>query len=347
MSGLVITSVGNNKVTVIKVVRELTGLGLAEAKEIVDRIEIGDAYEIKHVSTEELAKAKAQLDAVGVCYEAEDDVVDMRHYSVENEKNIELASFEPCVSPNEVHLLDRQGTITVLEEVKRIVEKLEQCDHDIKELKEKIVQECKKVEELRNALSPKAKMIIRIVLILAFIIGTCIGTFFGGVVITIVAYIVLSKTVKKKDLEEHRKENNANADAYALEYVEPLKQQLEHVSAEKSHLIQSGMKAWALDVIGEEFLFSFCVNDILELVKSRRADSLKEALNVYDATIHRARMEEMQAAIQNASEVAAIESIKQTEYSRQTAKSAAQTAQNTHRAAVAARNIDKNTRRFR
>jgi len=75
----------------------------------------------------------------------------------------------------------------------------------------------------------------------------------------------------------------------------------------------------------------------------QKADNLKEALNLYDDTMHKARMEEMQAAIQNASEIAAVEAAKQTALTKDIAK-------NTHQAATAAkatayhtRQIDKNT----
>ena len=74
---------------------------------------------------------------------------------------------------------------------------------------------------------------------------------------------------------------------------------------------------------------------------------MHQALNKYDDSEYKARMEEMQASIQNASEITAREAVKQTEYSKEVAK-------NTHQAATAAkqsayntRQIDKNTRRFR
>ena len=57
-----LTEVGPNKVKVIKVVRELTGLGLKEAKEVVD----GAPKEFKQeVSKEEAEAAKTALEAEG------------------------------------------------------------------------------------------------------------------------------------------------------------------------------------------------------------------------------------------------------------------------------------------
>jgi large subunit ribosomal protein L7/L12 len=57
-----LTEIGPNKIPVIKVVRELTGLGLKEAKDLVD----GAPKAVKEgVTKEEAAKIKAALEAQG------------------------------------------------------------------------------------------------------------------------------------------------------------------------------------------------------------------------------------------------------------------------------------------
>ena len=59
---VVLTSAGASKIKVIKVVRELTGLGLKEAKDIVD----GAPKTIKEAVTKEDAESiKAKLEEVG------------------------------------------------------------------------------------------------------------------------------------------------------------------------------------------------------------------------------------------------------------------------------------------
>jgi large subunit ribosomal protein L7/L12 len=58
----VLTEIGPNKIPVIKVVRELTGLGLKEAKDLVD----GFPKAVKDsVTKDEAAKIKAALEEVG------------------------------------------------------------------------------------------------------------------------------------------------------------------------------------------------------------------------------------------------------------------------------------------
>ena len=61
-----LTEIGANKIPVIKVVRELTGLGLKEAKDLVD----ASPKAVKEgVSKEEAEKIKAALEEVGATVE--------------------------------------------------------------------------------------------------------------------------------------------------------------------------------------------------------------------------------------------------------------------------------------
>jgi len=63
---VVLTSFGSNKVPVIKVVRELTGLGLKEAKDLVE----GAPSSIKEgVSKSESADIKKKLEEAGASVE--------------------------------------------------------------------------------------------------------------------------------------------------------------------------------------------------------------------------------------------------------------------------------------
>ena len=63
---VVLTGAGAQKIQVIKVVRELTGLGLKEAKDLVD----GAPKEVKvGVSKDEAAQVKAKLEGAGATVE--------------------------------------------------------------------------------------------------------------------------------------------------------------------------------------------------------------------------------------------------------------------------------------
>ncbi|NLP48978.1 MAG: 50S ribosomal protein L7/L12 [Clostridiales bacterium] len=63
---VILSEVGSQKIKVIKAVRELTGLGLAEAKAVVD----GAPKAVKEqVSKEDAEEAKAKLEEVGATVE--------------------------------------------------------------------------------------------------------------------------------------------------------------------------------------------------------------------------------------------------------------------------------------
>ncbi len=63
---VVLSAVGDKKIQVIKVVREITGLGLKEAKELVD----GAPKAVKEgIEKDEADKIKAQLEEVGAVIE--------------------------------------------------------------------------------------------------------------------------------------------------------------------------------------------------------------------------------------------------------------------------------------
>ena len=68
---VVLASAGASKVKVIKVVREITGLGLKEAKEVVD----GAPKTIKE------AVSKAEAEEIKAKLEAEGAAVDLKYYS--------------------------------------------------------------------------------------------------------------------------------------------------------------------------------------------------------------------------------------------------------------------------
>ncbi|MET0787025.1 MAG: 50S ribosomal protein L7/L12 [Paenisporosarcina sp.] len=63
---VILTSAGDQKIKVIKVVREITGLGLKEAKEVVDNA----PKALKEgIAKEEAEEIKAKLDEVGASVE--------------------------------------------------------------------------------------------------------------------------------------------------------------------------------------------------------------------------------------------------------------------------------------
>ncbi|MHB1357374.1 MAG: 50S ribosomal protein L7/L12 [Anaerolineae bacterium] len=63
---LILKAIGDQKIQVIKVVRELTSLGLREAKEVVEK---APSELLKGISKEQAQAAKEKLEAVGAVIE--------------------------------------------------------------------------------------------------------------------------------------------------------------------------------------------------------------------------------------------------------------------------------------
>lgn len=340
MTSIVLKEVGPNKVTVIKIVREATGLGLKEAKDAVDAVDSGIPFEMQISSENADGILDELLNAGAVATDNKPDrYAKHRNYQDENTTK----TYSTVETP--VNTMNREQTMQTLYEVGRIAETYEKLISEQSVVRQNIKTEKDKAEELRKVVSAGAKAIKWIAILCSFITWTFLSVF--GLVVTIAVWVAMNKTVIKKDLIKHADENNANADRHLKEVVMPLETRLQEINAELEELRASGKIEWAKDIVGDNMFYSQCIGDLYDLIKNRRADSLKEALNLYDDNQYKARMEASQAAIQNATEVAAAESVKQTAYAKETAK-------NTHQAATAAkatahhtRQIQRNTRRFR
>lgn len=337
---MVLKSVGVNKVKVIQILREVTGLGLKEAKDIIDSVERGTEYTINNIPQERVQTIIddfAQAGALAI----EENRKDMAEFiSDANEKT----TYHPKVSAEEISQLDRQATMDVLIEVGKIAKEAEGYDSEITDILKKIESEQKEAEKLKKQLSGKALAIIWGVTIVAAVVGM-LGTIIVAVILGGLAYFIVRAIVTPLDLREHEAENNANANDYIRQNVRPLQIRLQELYILRDNL--SGRITWAVDVVGRDMFYSACIDDLYNLIKSRRADSLKEALNKYDDEQHKMHMEEMQRAIQNASEVTAAESVKQTAYSVDIAKSAHQAATASKATAYHTRQTARNTSRFR
>lgn len=356
MAEIILKEVGPDKIKVIKVFREVTGWGLKEAKEAVDAVEQGTPARI-NVEADTVSSVMAQFNEAGAVVTSQNGRFGERT-SFGERKPVQEATASQESASSTVKLdtaipQGREETLNMLYEAGRIAESSEALDKEASSIRTEINAQKKKADELRKVVSGKAKAIKWIVILCSLITWPFLAVI-GGVIITIIVWVVMNKTVIKSDLKAHEAENNANAEKYITEHVAPLENSLQEVEKQIAELETSGKIAWAKDIVGEDMFYSACIGDLYDLVKSRRADNLKEALNLYDDVQYKARMEESQAAIQNASEVAAAEAVKQTAYSKeieknthQAATAAKATAHHTRQTAYNTKQVDKNTRRFR
>lgn len=253
-----------------------------------------------------------------------------------------------------IHNMNREETLSLLEKVLQIIKNKE---HLINEEKNILAQINKNIETAESIQKKYPSSICTTSFLIGLLVGIFAGAcsnFFIGLIAFFVVFFILFTQKKKKHFEKYGLQQEKAARRYLEESNTPLYEKKEQINLELEELKASGKIDWAEDIIGEELFTSNAVSAIYNLIKNRRADSLKEALNLYDESLHRTRMEEMQADIQYAVEVTAAEAIKQTEYTQEIAKNtheaataAKATAVHTRQASINTRNIDKNTRRFR
>lgn len=322
-------------ISVLKVYREYTGLGLKEAK---------DALQFLPVTIYTLDEEKAIQNLVSAGAKVCSDKDDLN--TAESESN-QLDNNASLISPDFVGSLGRNELLAVLEDIKKLTKRIDKCYSTIISSNNDIERVKKKADEIRNEVSTwvyTSSFILTIGLsIFLLIYLSWFGILFG----IISGVMICKKLLKPMDKLKNQSKRDQAANAYLMENTAPLREKIEIAQNEITKIRCSNEGVWAIEIIGEDLFSLESVNQLIEIVKSRRADTLKEALNKYDNTVHTNRMEEMQAAIQNASELAAVESVKQTELAAQTARSAHQAATAAKITAYNTRQIDKNTRNFR
>ena len=264
-----------------------------------------------------------------------------------NIKDVASASFVPLFEPSAVSDLNREDTMAVLNEIGKIAEESEINKETINRLEKQVAEGTENAEAIKKELSSTGKRLIIAVPIFVFILAWMFIGFIVGVILAIIVGIGFAVVYEQIDIKNHEAENFDRSNKYIWTVVEPLRKELKEAYEVRNEIENSGKIDWAIEIIGEEMFDSNCIFDLYNLLKSRRADNLKEALTQYDDMQYKARMEKMQADIRNASEITAQESAKQTEYQKQTAINTNEAASAAKQTAYNSRQIDRNTRKFR
>lgn len=207
--------------------------------------------------------------------------------------------------------MTREETMNMLISVGKLVKQIEDDQLKRYDLVTKEKNASLEAENIRNYVPKNGKLLV----------GPAILAFVGWwlvvpIVIAIIWYFKSYKNYKENYLNEHKAENDANADEYIEKNVVPIQNEIKAIDEKIDKLYAEGDVQCAKEFIGEDNFVYGIIEDLYGLIKSNRADSLKEALNLYDDSLHKQRMEEMQAAIQNASEIQANEAAKQTAYQK-------------------------------
>lgn len=313
MKEIHITEINNaNKIKIIALYRDFTGVGLTEAKQAIETLPLS----VQSENEPALDDLRGKLVELGCVVTG---VPSFSVNSLSNEalrvtptKDTGLASLESVSQlpekfrpPVEITKLNRDETIELLSEIKKTCGTLCQLYNRLNSLTSTLDKETQTAEKMRKL--PDSYIYIGLAggvigFIGGFIIGAIIGLFIG-IIVTSLIY----NTPKKK------KEREDKADKYIEEKVVPIQNEIKVVDEELEKLNATGKIDWAIGIVGEELFNIQDIRGLAELIKTGRADNLKEALNLYDDVMHRKRMEAMQRDVVVATEISATEAIKQTQ----------------------------------
>lgn len=238
------------------------------------------------------------------------------------------------LSPSAVADLKREELLPVLEQAEEVYQQM--CDDtaELSSVNSRLTETRNAYDAILNQVSAKTRR-------LWTIIGWVVGIFSWGFLL--IPWYFLRKGAYEKDRERNRTVNEQEAQSYYQANIAPLMETRDAIQTRLRALEPS--VAWAKDIVTPEIFEMGAVQELLRLVENRRADTLKEALNLFDSNQYRARMESMQEDMLANSDVAAAEAAKQTLLLKQTEKSARETAAASKRTAVNTRRIYTEQRR--
>lgn len=293
---------GNDKIKTIQTLRELFALDLSEAKEIVDDLSSGTE---KIMQTENGSKVITELKAVGILAE----------FLKDNEA--------ATLSDDVVESMGREELITHLEAAIKCIQTL----NSIQEEYELMKQKAEEIKKKKAAIEAKGTgWIIAGVAWCVVWFGLAFAGLgdgkWGQVVLGVVLIFVGIKAIKYFSAQSDAKseERKAEANAYYEKEYPPVAQRISDLQAKAKDIIRSQDYKNMRVMIPDDYLDTEVIYEIARILKNRRAKSLSEAINLYEADLHQQRMEAAANRTADANERTANANEKSAAYSEKIAK---------------------------
>lgn len=217
---------------------------------------------------------------------------------------------------------DRKVVLAVLNDVRKVSSNIDTLDREIQKLKSEIKEIKSTAERKLTELSEKGLKVCFWVLtieIVVFIVAglinhTLIGAIFVGGLFTWFSWGIIS-SVDDVIYEEQKK---ANKQKYIEENLNPKLAIQKILKEEIKNYIASEEVQWAVDVVGSEYFNTQIIKKLYDLISGRRADSIKEAINLYETIKYQENMQNMQNSVLQLTQENAALAKEQAEYARQT-----------------------------
>jgi len=230
--------------------------------------------------------------------------------------------------------MGRKDLLKAFNEMLRIFNEIDTRANTIEKVKANISNVTQEVNKIRYGFSKHEKTVIAVMYaVIAIMLWIELEFFIGALVLSGMVMVVFSFCVKVKNSISPAKSQAALAEMYRVQKLVPLEQQLQALKNELNVYLCSGEVQWLKEALNNKYLNKNIIKMLIEFVDSGRADSLKEALNLYEEVAHRERMETMQSSILAASQLSAENTAITAQATALTAYSAARSANANEQAA--------------
>ncbi len=200
----------------------------------------------------------------------------------------------------DISQMDRGELLNILTDIQQRLINIGEKIKDISDTEQMILKEEKEADKVFDALSPKMSNIA-----LFSVIGLVVWGFtwanqnkiFGALFFAIAGGWFLSYIYGFIDLLLFSDVKIKKKSEYQNQHVKPLQEKLNKNKDDLEEILNDVDTVWAMDALQEKYFDINAVNCFLNYITYRRADSYKEAVNLYEEEIHRFKMEELQQMI--------------------------------------------------
>lgn len=263
----------NEKVKVIKILKEEYGLELAEAKEVVDKVNIGIVYEGDSILQRDVRTSQCEMAGTEFAVQVPSSV-EVSSVRINTKESGELLNDYRRIKRVVVELLDRQSNLNALANV----------------LKQKMDEEDKISK--KNGIVGNIFWTISILIFFTGFTGGLFGIIFGLIIAVIVAFIG-----EKIDAAIVKDKYKIKAEVYHNQEVVPLIEQAQIIKNNIDEIWETEEMQLYERTIPEEYRQLSALDYFIRALETGRASNQKELFNLYEEEAHRRRMESLQSEI--------------------------------------------------
>ena len=194
-----------------------------------------------------------------------------------------------------VRYMTKEEFINHLLEVKVVLEKLAKKQEVYDEIERRLYEEYRKEESIRNekqGIKTGICTIIMVILLVIFIFTLLKDFLFEKVSVLGVSLFII--IVILGIVARYKGKNGSINEEYYNQKISPIEKELKQQEKVILAFMNSVKMKNLSDVIPQKYLNLKAVLFLLEVLQTGRADSPKEAYNLYEEELHRERMQELQ-----------------------------------------------------